>query len=232
MCGIVGYIGDQDCANILLRGLERLEYRGYDSAGLAIYDSGETRVARSVGKLVNLGRLITESPIPGRVGIGHTRWATHGRPSEENAHPHTAGSVTVVHNGIVENHLALRAQLESRGHIFSSETDTEIFSHLIREKLDAGMNLTDAVRQILPSIEGSYAIAVISATEPDKIVVAKNASPLVIGMGDGEMFLASDIPALLNHTRDFIYLHEQEMAVVTADGVKHYSEIIGKKTTS
>ncbi|MEE2756943.1 MAG: glutamine--fructose-6-phosphate transaminase (isomerizing) [Myxococcota bacterium] len=219
MCGIVGYIGDQDCANILLRGLERLEYRGYDSAGLAIYDSGETRVARSVGKLVNLGRLITESPIPGRVGIGHTRWATHGRPSEENAHPHTAGSVTVVHNGIVENHLALRAQLESRGHIFSSETDTEIFSHLIREKLDAGMNLTDAVRQILPSIEGSYAIAVISATEPDKIVVAKNASPLVIGMGDGEMFLASDIPALLNHTRDFIYLHEQEMAVVTADGV-------------
>ena len=219
MCGIVGYIGHQDCGNILLRGLERLEYRGYDSAGLAIFDGQETRIARSVGKLVNLGKLIQEAPIPGAIGIGHTRWATHGRPSEENAHPHSAGPVTVVHNGIVENHLALRASLEARGHVFSSETDTEIFSHCIREKLDGGADLTTAVRSVLKDIEGSYAIAVISSTEPDKIVVAKNASPLVIGMGDGEMFLASDIPALLNHTRNFIYLHEQEMAVITADGV-------------
>ena len=132
MCGIVGYIGQQACSNILLRGLERLEYRGYDSAGLAIFDGDSTRVVRSVGKLINLGQRIAEAPLPGSMGIGHTRWATHGRPSEENAHPHTAGPVTVVHNGIVENHLALREALERRGHVFSSETDTEIFSHLVR----------------------------------------------------------------------------------------------------
>ncbi len=183
MCGIVGYIGSQDCADILLRGLERLEYRGYDSAGLAIFDGHKTQVARSVGKLVNLGARMKAAPIPGTVGIGHTRWATHGRPSEENAHPHTAGPVTVVHNGIVENHMALRAALERRGHVFTSETDTEIFSHCIREQIDAGLSLTDSVRAIIGDIEGSYAIAVISETEPDKIVVAKNASPLVIGLG-------------------------------------------------
>ena len=219
MCGIVGYIGHRECAGILLNGLERLEYRGYDSAGLAVFNGAETQVARSVGKLVNLGENLRQNPLQGQIGIGHTRWATHGKPSEENAHPHTAGPVTVVHNGIVENHLALRAALEARGHVFSSETDTEIFSHCIREKLDAGDDLTTAVRSILKDIEGSYAIAVISSTEPDKIVVAKNASPLVIGLGEGETFLASDIPALLSHTRDFIYLHEQEMAVVTAGGV-------------
>ena len=219
MCGIVGYIGQQACSNILLRGLERLEYRGYDSAGLAIFDGDSTRVVRSVGKLINLGQRIAEAPLPGSMGIGHTRWATHGRPSEENAHPHTAGPVTVVHNGIVENHLALREALERRGHVFSSETDTEIFSHLIREQLDAGKDLTQAVRAILPGIEGSYAIAVIASTEPDKIVVAKNASPLVLGLGEGEMFIASDIPAMLHHTRSFVYMHEQEMAVVRADGI-------------
>ena len=205
MCGIVGYIGHRECAGILLNGLERLEYRGYDSAGLAVFNGAETQVARSVGKLVNLGENLRQNPLQGQIGIGHTRWATHGKPSEENAHPHTAGPVTVVHNGIVENHLALRAALEARGHVFSSETDTEIFSHCIREKLDAGDDLTSAVRSILKDIEGSYAIAVISSTEPDKIVVAKNASPLVIGLGEGETFLASDIPALLSHTRDFIY---------------------------
>ncbi|MEE2787800.1 MAG: glutamine--fructose-6-phosphate transaminase (isomerizing) [Myxococcota bacterium] len=219
MCGIVGYIGSKECANILLRGLERLEYRGYDSAGLAVFDGERTHVTRSVGKLVNLQSHLAEQPLVGQLGIGHTRWATHGRPSEENAHPHTAGPVTVVHNGIVENHLALRRALEARGHTFSSETDTEIFSHCIREQLDDGLCLEDAVRSILVHIEGSYAIAVISETEPDKIVVAKNASPLVIGLGEGETFLASDIPALLSHTRDFIYLHEQEMAIVTAAGV-------------
>ena len=196
MCGIVGYVGPRECADILFRGLERLEYRGYDSAGLAIFDGNETQVTRSVGKLVNLDKQLRENPLVGRLGIGHTRWATHGRPSEENAHPHTAGPVTVVHNGIVENHLALRASLEARGHVFTSETDTEIFSHCVREKLDDGFDLATAVRLILKDIEGSYAIAVISSTEPDKIVVAKNASPLVIGLGEGEMFLASDIPAL------------------------------------
>ena len=218
MCGIVGYIGHRSSSDILLRGLERLEYRGYDSAGLAIYDGTKTNVLRSVGKLHNLASALAAHPLDGNLGIGHTRWATHGRPSEENAHPHTAGPVTVVHNGIVENHLALRHELEKRGHVFSSETDTEIFSHAIREQLDGGVSLVDAVRAIIQRIEGSYALAVISMTEPDKLVVAKNASPLVLGLGDGENFVASDIPALLSHTRRFIYLHEQEMAVLTPQG--------------
>jgi glutamine---fructose-6-phosphate transaminase (isomerizing) len=218
MCGIVGYIGHRSSSNILLRGLERLEYRGYDSAGLAVYDGTSTNVVRSVGKLHNLADALEASPLTGNLGIGHTRWATHGRPSEENAHPHSAGPVTVVHNGIVENHLELRGELESRGHVFSSETDTEIFSHAIREKLDAGLTLADAVRAVVKLVDGSYALGVVSTTEPDKLVVAKNASPLVIGLGEGETFVASDIPALLSHTRDFIYLHEQEMAVLTTDG--------------
>ncbi len=219
MCGIVGYVGPQECAEILIGGLERLEYRGYDSAGLALHHAGQTRVARSVGKLINLKKQLAAEPLPGNLGIGHTRWATHGRPSEENAHPHTAGPVTVVHNGIVENHLELRHGLQARGHVFLSETDTEIFSHLIRERMDQGDGLEAAVRHTLGQVEGSYAIAVISATEPDKIVAAKNASPLVVGLGEGEMFLASDIPALLSHTRDFIFLHEGEVAVLDKDGV-------------
>ncbi|MGB0646467.1 MAG: glutamine--fructose-6-phosphate transaminase (isomerizing) [Bradymonadia bacterium] len=218
MCGIVGYIGHRSSSDILLRGLERLEYRGYDSAGLAVYDGNQTNVLRSVGKLHNLASALAANPLDGTLGIGHTRWATHGRPSEENAHPHTAGPVTVVHNGIVENHLALRHELEQRGHVFSSETDTEIFSHAIREQLDAGAPLVDAVRAIIQRVEGSYALAVISTTEPDKLVVAKNASPMVLGLGDGETFVASDIPALLSHTRNFIYLHEQEMAILTPQG--------------
>ena len=218
MCGIVGYLGPQDAAPILLGGLERLEYRGYDSAGLAIFDGQATRVLRSVGKLHNLATALRSAPLTGCLGIGHTRWATHGRPSEENAHPHTAGPITVVHNGIIENHLALRNALETRGHTFTSETDTEIFSHFIREKVDAGMGLEAAVRAVLADVEGAYAIAVISAAEPDKIVVAKNASPLVIGLGDGEIFLASDVPALLSHTRDVIFMHEGELAVLTRAG--------------
>ena len=220
MCGIVGYIGPRQSADILLGGLERLEYRGYDSAGLAIFDGKATRVVRSVGKLHRLVEQIRREPLHGTLGLGHTRWATHGRPSEENAHPHTAGPVTVVHNGIIENHLALRAALESRGHTFLSETDTEIFSHLIRERCDRGDDLEAAVRHALTDVHGSYAIAVISAAEPDKIVAAKNASPLVIGFGDGEMFLASDIPALLSHTRDVTFLHEGELVVLTRDGAR------------
>lgn len=218
MCGIVGYIGPQDAAPILFGGLERLEYRGYDSAGLAIFDGAHTQVVRSVGKLRNLAAALEQRPLAGALGVGHTRWATHGRPSEENAHPHTAGVITVVHNGIIENHLALRAALEGRGHVFTSETDTEIFSHYIREKVDAGLDLEQAVRAVLADVEGAYAIAVISASEPDKIVVAKNASPLVIGLGDGEMFLASDVPAMLSHTRDVIFMHEGELAVLTRSG--------------
>jgi glucosamine--fructose-6-phosphate aminotransferase (isomerizing) len=218
MCGIVGYVGDQPSAQILLGGLERLEYRGYDSAGIAVWDGAQTQTMRSVGKLVNLARCLREQPLSGTVGLGHTRWATHGRPSEENAHPHTAGPVTVVHNGIIENHLALRAELEARGHVFLSETDTEIFSHAIREQVDAGFDLASAVRTVVANTEGSYALVVFSASEPDRLVVAKNASPMVIGLGEGETFLASDVPALLSHTREFIFLHEGELAVVTREG--------------
>ena len=218
MCGIVGYLGPQDAAPILLGGLERLEYRGYDSAGLAIFDGDVTNVLRSVGKLHNLAAALRASPLAGGLGIGHTRWATHGRPSEENAHPHTAGVITVVHNGIIENHVALRSALESRGHTFTSETDTEIFSHFIREKVDAGLDLEAAIRAVASEVAGAYAIAVISANEPDKIVVAKNASPLVIGLGEDEIFLASDVPALLSHTRDVIFMHEGEMAILTRAG--------------
>ena len=226
MCGIVGYIGARPCADILLGGLERLEYRGYDSAGLAVFDGDATQVLRSVGKLVNLAGQLREHPLKGSVGIGHTRWATHGRPSEQNAHPHTAGPVTVVHNGIVENHLALRAELQSRGHAFRSETDTEIFSHFIRERLDGGLDLEAAVRAAISQVRGSYAIAVLSTTEPDKIVVAKNASPLVIGLGDGETFLASDIPALLSHTRRVVFMQEGEVAVLTREGM-HLTDLSG-----
>lgn len=219
MCGIVGYVGDQPSAQILLGGLERLEYRGYDSAGLAIWNGSETQVVRSVGKLVNLARRLREAPLLGTVGLGHTRWATHGRPSEENAHPHTAGPVTVVHNGIIENHLELRAELEARGHVFLSETDTEILSHAIREQVEAGLPLDEAVRAVLRRVEGSYAIVVFSETEPDRLIGAKNASPMVVGLGDGETFLASDVPALLSHTREVIFLHEGEMAVISRAGI-------------
>ncbi|MCA9537339.1 MAG: glutamine--fructose-6-phosphate transaminase (isomerizing) [Myxococcales bacterium] len=220
MCGIVGYVGPRACAPILIGGLERLEYRGYDSAGLAVFDGKHLRVARSVGKLSNLVEQLRREPLEGNVGIGHTRWATHGRPSEENAHPHTAGPVTVVHNGIVENHLELRAGLIERGHLFRSETDTEIFSHLIRERVDMGLSLGEAVRTALHQVVGAYAIAVFSSTEPGTLVAAKNASPLVVGLGEGETFLASDVPALLSHTREVVYLHEGELAVLTRDGVK------------
>ena len=220
MCGIVGYVGHREAAEILLRGLERLEYRGYDSAGLAVTRDGHTEVLRSVGKLSQLAEALKGHPLTGSIGIGHTRWATHGRPSEENAHPHSAGPVTVVHNGIVENHLVLREALEKRGHVFRSETDTEIFSHAIREHVDAGLSLLEATRRALTQIEGSYAIAVISTTEPDRIVVAKNASPLIIGLGDGEYYLASDVPALLPHTRRVIFLYEGEMAELTRDGCR------------
>ncbi len=220
MCGIVGYVGDQECASLLMSGLEHLEYRGYDSAGLAVFDGQETHMLRSVGKLRNLAALLAASPLHGKVGLGHTRWATHGAPSEKNAHPHMAGPITVVHNGIVENHLALRAELQARGHVFQSETDTEIFSHFIREKVEAGCSLELAVRQVLQVVEGSYALVVFSTTEPDRLVAAKNASPLVVGIGQDEMLIASDVPAIIRHTRDVVFLHEGELAVVTKNSLK------------
>jgi len=221
MCGIVGYVGAKDSAPILVEGLRRLEYRGYDSAGLALH-TGERgiEIIRAVGKLSNLEAALKRTPLAGTTGIGHTRWATHGRPTEANAHPHVAGKVAVVHNGIIENHVALRRELESIGVRFASDTDTEIVAHLVDEALRAGAgSLTEAVRVALGRVRGAYAIAVVSADSPEEIVVAKGHCPLVIGLGAGEMLCASDIPALLAHTRDVIFLHDGELATLTRSSV-------------
>jgi glutamine---fructose-6-phosphate transaminase (isomerizing) len=219
MCGIVGYVGTKDCAPILVEGLRRLEYRGYDSAGLALHTGRGVEIVRAVGKLSNLDAALKKSPLSGTTGIGHTRWATHGRPSEANAHPHVAGSVAVVHNGIIENHVDLRRELEAKGVKFSSDTDTEIVAHLVDEAMKNGSpKLEDAVRKALGRVRGAYAIAVVNGDTQDEIVVAKQDSPLVLGVGDGESFVASDIPALLAHTRDVILLQDGEMAVVRKEG--------------
>ena len=227
MCGIVGYVGKQSCANILVDGLRRLEYRGYDSAGLAVYDGKKIRVVRAVGKLRELELALQQTPLTGSTGIGHTRWATHGRVSEANAHPHVAGEVAVIHNGIIENHLALRARLEKTGAKFLSDTDTEIIAHLIDEQVKGGKDLETAVRASLAQVEGAYAIAVAYEREPEHLVVAKNASPLVIGLGDGENLCGSDIPALLPYTRRMIILEDGQMAVLSQDAVE-ISTIDGK----
>jgi glucosamine--fructose-6-phosphate aminotransferase (isomerizing) len=217
MCGIVGYVGTKDSAPILVEGLRRLEYRGYDSAGLAVHTGRGVEIVRAVGKLSNLDAALRKNPLSGTTGIGHTRWATHGRPSEANAHPHVAGRIAVVHNGIIENHVDLRRALEGRGVKFASDTDTEIVAHLVDEEMRTGTNLREAVRKALLKVRGAYAIAVVDGQAPDEIVVAKHDSPLVLGVGDGENFAASDIPALLAHTRDVILLQDGEMAIVTKD---------------
>ncbi len=221
MCGIVGYVGPRQCSDLIIGGLRKLEYRGYDSAGIAVVGSSGLAVKRAKGKLANLVALLRDAPLAGCTGIGHTRWATHGRPSDENAHPHAYGGVAVVHNGIIENHLALKAALVARGHKFASETDTEIIAHVVADALhDGAKDLRAAVRQALAQLEGTYAIAVVSEKRPDEIVAAKNASPLVVGYGKGESFLASDVPAILEHTRDVNYLEEGELAVLTAGGIE------------
>jgi glucosamine--fructose-6-phosphate aminotransferase (isomerizing) len=217
MCGIIGYIGANQAAPILVEGLRRLEYRGYDSAGLAIVD-GDIHLRRAVGKLRNLDALLAESPVLGTLGIGHTRWATHGRPTEMNAHPHIVGSVAVVHNGIIENHLELKAELASEGRKFASETDTEVFSHLIDRALKQGKDFEAAVREAVGLVRGSYAIAVVDRNCPDRLIVAKQQSPLILGLGEGERFVASDIPAVISHTRQVVYLEDGDLAVVTAEG--------------
>ena len=220
MCGIVGYVGSQDCAPILVEGLRRLEYRGYDSAGLAVQTGRGVEIIRAVGKLSNLDIALKKNPLAGTAGIGHTRWATHGRPSEANAHPHVAGRIAVVHNGIIENHVELRRDLESRGVKFQSDTDTEIVAHLVDEEMKKGSKkLDEAVRAALKHVRGAYAIAVVDGDKPDEIVVAKFESPLVLGTGDGESFAASDIPAILAHTRDVILLQDGEMAVLKKSGM-------------
>jgi glucosamine--fructose-6-phosphate aminotransferase (isomerizing) len=215
MCGIVGYVGTREASPILVAGLRKLEYRGYDSAGLATFTNHHVEVRRCVGKLDNLDALLRQQPLGGTPGIGHTRWATHGRPSEQNAHPHRAGKVVLIHNGIIENYLALRAALETRGRTMVSETDTEVISHLIDEYVQQGHGLAEATRRAVRQLEGSYAIVVLSENEPDRMVAAKSATPIVIGLGEGENFVASDIPALLEHTRRVLFLEDGEVAELT-----------------
>ena len=220
MCGIVGYVGRREALPILIGGLRKLEYRGYDSAGIAtLTTGGSLEIRRAVGKLDNLRRMLEESPVSGRIGIGHTRWATHGRPSETNAHPHQAGPVLVIHNGIIENYVALREMLLKRGHKLRSETDTELISHLIEERLRNERGLSAAVRAAVSELRGSFAIVVMSETEPGKLVAAKTATPLVLGFGDGENFVASDIPAILEHTRRALVLEDGELAELSARSV-------------
>jgi glutamine---fructose-6-phosphate transaminase (isomerizing) len=228
MCGIVGYIGNRKAVPIILDGLRRLEYRGYDSAGIAVLNGdNHLSVRRASGKLRNLEEAIRVNPLDGPYGIGHTRWATHGRPTEENAHPHRdcSGEIVVVHNGIVENYLQLKHQLQLEGHKFCTETDTEVVAHLV-EKYYEG-NLEDAVRRAVKDLNGVFALGIIASSDPNKIVAARSGPPVVIGLGDGEYFVASDVPAILSHTRDMFFLNDGDLAVLTPEGV-HLTDFNGK----
>src|SRR6478672_8496254 len=221
MCGIIGYIGSKPVVPVLIEGLRRMEYRGYDSAGVAVVSPEGITLRRSAGKLANLEQAIRVDPVEGLYGVGHTRWATHGRPTEENAHPHRdcTGRIVVVHNGIIENYLELKKELQSQGHEFKTETDTEIVAHLVeREMRDDG--LENAVRRALAYMRGMFAIVLVSVEDPEKIVAVRNGPPIVIGLGKDEFFVASDIPAILAHTRDVVFLGDEEMAVITRSGVQ------------
>ncbi len=223
MCGIVGYVGNKQVVPLIVDGLRKLEYRGYDSAGIAVVDENcDLSLRRAEGKLRNLEECIRLNPLDGTYGIGHTRWATHGRPTEENAHPHRdcSGRIVVVHNGIIENYLQLKEMLREKGHVFKTETDTEIVAHLIEEHQKNGLEFEPAVRQTVQELRGIFALSIISADEPDKIIAVREGPPVVIGLGDGEFFVASDIPAILQHTRDIFYLGEKEIAVLTKDSVR------------
>jgi glucosamine--fructose-6-phosphate aminotransferase (isomerizing) len=220
MCGIVGYIGKKNSVPILLNALKKLEYRGYDSAGIAVFSNERIEVRRCSGKISDLELSIRREGLRGGTGIGHTRWATHGRPSEENAHPHRADGIVLVHNGIIENYLELREGLRKKRHTFSSETDTEIICHLIKSYHKKGVTLENATRQALLHVHGAYALCIISETEPDKIVAVKKDSPLVLGIGEGEYYVASDIPAFLKYTRDVIIPEDGELAVISREGIK------------
>ncbi|PYR00156.1 MAG: glutamine--fructose-6-phosphate transaminase (isomerizing), partial [Acidobacteria bacterium] len=228
MCGIIGYIGTKEVVPVLIDGLRRLEYRGYDSAGVAVVCDGAVELRRSAGKLSRLEDVIKLNPITGDYGVGHTRWATHGRPTEENAHPHRdcTGKIVVVHNGIIENYLDLKQELQRQGHTFVTETDTEIVAHLVeREMKDDG--LENAVRRALLLMRGLFALVLISADDPEKIVTVRNGPPIVVGLGDGEFFVASDIPPILSHTRDVVFLGDEEMAIVTRTGVE-FTDLFGR----
>ena len=222
MCGIVGYIGPKRVVPLILDGLRRLEYRGYDSAGIAVVgENGKLEIRRAPGKLRNLEESIRATPLEGVYGIGHTRWATHGRPTEENAHPHRdcSGEIVVVHNGIIENYIELKNTLTAEGHKFLTETDTEIIAHLI-EKFSKGASLEEAVLKAVKVMSGTYALVALSARDPQKIVAARMGPPIVVGLGEHEFFVASDIPAILAHTRSVIFLGDGEMAVLTPQGVR------------
>ncbi|HJO24111.1 MAG: glutamine--fructose-6-phosphate transaminase (isomerizing) [Myxococcota bacterium] len=222
MCGIVGYVGsDRRAMDVLLDGLRRLEYRGYDSAGVAIFADDGIAVRRALGKLRILEEMLRDETMPGNVGIGHTRWATHGKPSERNAHPHRAGSVVIVHNGIVENYRTLRAEIEAAGRSVESETDTELIAHLVDMELAGGLDMVEAVRVACARLEGSYALGALSASDPSRIVAAKNGgSPIILGLGEKESFLASDVPAILPYTRQMLFLEDGEFAVLSGEGVE------------
>ena len=220
MCGIIGYVGEREASPIIIEGLKRLEYRGYDSAGIAVRDDEKIRIKRNEGKLEKLEKLLKDTPLQGTVGIGHTRWATHGKPSETNAHPHKAGGVVVVHNGIIENYSELKKMLEKGGHTFKSETDTEVIAHLIQSYLYKGDGFEQAVRSALKRVRGSYAVGVMWEEEPSKLIAARCESPLVLGIGDHEWFMASDIPAFLPYTRKVVFLEDGDMAVLSKEGMK------------
>lgn len=220
MCGIIGYTGSEPAVPILIEGLKKLEYRGYDSSGVAVLQGGKLTVKRAVGKLQNLETVLKSDTLTGTIGVGHVRWATHGRPSEENAHPHRAGSVVVVHNGIIENYAALKRELSGQGRTFQSETDTEVIAHLIDSIAASGRSLEEAVRAAAARLVGAYAIAVIDERTPDVLVGARKGSPLVVGLGSGEFFIASDYPAVLHRTRDFLELYDGEVVTLSAEGVR------------
>jgi len=227
MCGIVAYIGSKNAPDVLIDGLTKLEYRGYDSAGIAVVKDGKIDVYRSVGKLVNLKNMLDEKRPVSNIGIGHTRWATHGKPSYENAHPHSSFGISLVHNGIIENYLDIKRNLVDKGYKFESETDTEVIAHLIHSNYKD--NIFEAVKLSVTQIKGSFALAVIAVNEPDKIILARHDSPLVIGIADGENFAASDIPALISYTNKFIFLEENDIAILKKDSVTCY-DFEGKKT--
>src|ERR687896_135498 len=234
MCGIIGYIGSKPVVPVLLDGLRRMEYRGYDSAGVALVSPEGISLRRSAGKLANLENAIRTQPVDGVYGVGHTRWATHGRPTEENAHPHRdcTGRIVVVHNGIIENYLELKEELQSQGHEFKTETDTEIVAHLVEREMKQD-GLENAVRRALKVMRGMFAIVLVSVDDPEKIVAVRNGPPIVVGLGQDEFFVASDIAALLSHTRDVIFLGDEEMAVITRSGVE-FTDYTGRavsKTT-
>ncbi len=222
MCGIIGYTGKNDSIGVTLEGLKRLEYRGYDSAGIAYFFNGSVNVKRCKGKICDLTALFAEGKASSTTAIGHTRWATHGRPSTENAHPHRSGGIVLVHNGIIENYLELKTKLTEEGFVFTSDTDTEIISHLIN-RYSSGRTLEEAVMEAVKELRGAYALAIINEKEPGKIVGVRKDSPLVLGVGEGEYFLASDIPAFLNYTREVIYLEDGELVVISGDGYRVYS---------